>query len=189
MYNDSILSDELQAFNMNKDHQPEIILASVLRQLAASFYDGLLLIAILLIASIFTIPLTQSGIIPQNHPVLSLYYIVICFLYVGGSWVKGGKTLGMRAWRIYIESVSGNRLSWGQALTRFMTGIPAWGLLTLGLIRYSVPENIQQKYFTDWLLLIPAMLILGISMLLLILDHLPVSWRNRISETRVMYRK
>jgi len=160
--------------------------AGAMRQLISCAYDGLLLIAVLLIASAITIPLTQSGIIKPNSPLLSLYLLCVCFVFYAGFWVHGGQTLGMHVWHIRIEQMDGSAISWKQALIRFITGLPAWSILILSLVRYYVPEKIQSQYFNDWLLNLNPTVLLIIACIWLVVDHWKSSWRDKLSGTRIV---
>ncbi len=157
--------------------------ASALRQLISLIYDGLLLIAVLLIASAITIPLTHAGIIKPNSPLLSLYLLTVCFLFYASFWVHGGQTLGMHVWHIRIKQKDGSAITWKQALIRFLSSLPAWGILTLGLIRQFVPEKIQANYFTDWILALSPAWLLVIACIWLVIDHWENSWRDKLSGT------
>lgn len=55
-----------------------------------------------------------------------------------GFWVRGGQTVGMRAWHIRVVRDGGGRLGWGRAAARFgallVAALPAglgfwWGAL------------------------------------------------------------
>lgn len=163
--------------------------ASALRQLISSIYDGLLLMAVLLIAVAITVPLTQAGLIAPNSPLLSLYLLTICFLFYASFWVHGGQTLGMHVWHIRIEQMNGSAITWKQALIRFVSGLPAWGILVLGLIRLSVPEQIQTNYFSDWIIALNPVWLLIIACVWLVIDHQENSWRDKLSGTHIVVMK
>jgi len=163
--------------------------ASALRQLISSIYDGLLLVAILLIAAAITVPLTRAGIIEPNSPLLSVYLLSVCFLFYASFWVHGGQTLGMHVWHIRIEQMDGSPISWKQALIRFVTGLPAWGMLILGLIRRSVPEQVQVNYFADWIIALNPALLLIVACVWLVIDHRENSWRDKLSGTHIVMKK
>lgn len=40
----------------------------------------------------------------------------------------------MLAWRLRVQTLAGGRLSWGQALVRFMLAIPSLGLFGIGFL-------------------------------------------------------
>jgi uncharacterized RDD family membrane protein YckC len=44
-------------------------------------------------------------------------------LFYVGFWVKGGQTIGMRAWRIRVERHSGQPIDWKTGMYRFVAGI------------------------------------------------------------------
>ena len=117
--------------------------ANTLRQLASAFYDGLLLIAVLFLASALTVPLTTRGIIAIDSPLISLYLFAICFLFFGWFWTHGGQTLGMRAWRVKVVRADGAPLSWGDALKRHLAALLSCLPLGLGFLWAAVdPEGL-----------------------------------------------
>lgn len=160
--------------------------ASTWRQLISSIYDGLLLFAVLLIAAAITVPLTQAGIIKPNSPLLSLYLLLVCYLFYAWFWVHGGQTLGMHVWHIRIEQYDGQPITWKQSIIRFITGLPAWGIMVISLIRLYVPEKIQVEFFPDWLLTVKPIWLLLIACVWLVFDHCKKSWRDRVSGTHIV---
>lgn len=111
---------------------PETPSPGFLRRLGAMFYDSLLLLAILIMASFPYVWLTgggQQGFLVQTF--YRIYLLAIVFLYLGGFWVRGGQTLGMRTWRIKILRADGRPVTWGVALKRFVCALVS--LLCLGL--------------------------------------------------------
>ncbi|MDH5446081.1 MAG: RDD family protein [Gammaproteobacteria bacterium] len=167
----------------------EKINAGVLRQLISSFYDGLLLLAVLLIATALTVPLTQAGLISPDNPLISLYLLLVCFLFFAWFWVHGGQTLGMHVWHIRIEQFDGSLISWKQASIRFLSGLPAWGILVLCLVRFYVPETFQIKFFPAGLISLNPTWLLIIGSIWLVIDHWDVSWRDKISGTHMIVKK
>lgn len=163
--------------------------AGVWRQLVSSLYDGLLLFAVLMIAAALTVPLTQAGIIKPNNPLLSLYLLSVCFLFYAWFWVHGGQTLGMHVWHIRVEQFDGSPVSWKQALLRFVTGLPAWGIFVLSLVRLYVPEPFQVNNFPAWLMAVKPVWLLLIGCGWLVIDHLKISWRDKLSGTHIVLSK
>lgn len=164
--------------------------AGALRQLISSIYDGLLLLAVLMIAAAITVPLTQAGIIRPNSPLLSIYLLSVCFLFYAWFWVHGGQTLGMHVWHIRIEQFDGSPITWKQAMIRFISGLPAWGILILSLIRLYVPEPFQLNNFPGWIIAVKPIWLLLIGCGWLVIDHLEISWRDKLSGTHmVIFRK
>jgi len=97
--------------------------ASTFRQVAASTYDGLLLIAVLMLVTallqIFTHgeALTRRSIGAAEFLYRALLAAsIVC--YFGSCWTRRGQTLGMKAWNIRIESRSGARPRWIESARR-----------------------------------------------------------------------
>lgn len=123
--------------------QNEFPSAGILRRIAAAFYDLLLVLALLIIATALLLPLTHGQAInsadPLAHTFYQLYLLTLVFVFNGWFWTHGGQTLGMRVWRLRLVDESGGTISWRQALIRFACAIPAWLLCMLGIfwIRFS----------------------------------------------------
>ncbi len=61
---------------------------------------------------------TQGLVGHAYHALLAM----LVFAYFGWSWTRSGQTLGMRAWRIRLESAGARRLTWAESLVRFLLG-------------------------------------------------------------------
>lgn len=98
------------------------------RRLAAMVYDGLLLVAIWMVAAaLVVIPLETE--VNTGNPLFQLYLLVVAWVYFAVCW-RGGKTLGMKAWRIRIEGPE-SPISWARSLVRFAVALAS--LLVFGL--------------------------------------------------------
>ena len=115
--------------------------ASLLRRLAALFYDSLLLLAIWFIATAILLPFYSGEAIPANNPMLSTYLLFISFFFYAWFWRHGGQTLGMRAWRLQLRNLRPGPVTWLQALLRFMVAIPAALLSGLGYLWMLVDKQ------------------------------------------------
>ena len=118
--------------------------AGLFRRLAAMFYDALLMIALWFIATFAMLPLTGGeAILASSQGLLGhLYHALLLLLavaYFGVCWTRGGQTLGMRAWRIRLETMEGRSPGWGAALIRFATGVATVLLAILGLWYLRTP--------------------------------------------------
>jgi uncharacterized RDD family membrane protein YckC len=102
----------------------------LLRRLAAIFYDSLLLFSVLYLAAALAYPLTQG----KSSWIFQLYLLAVWFLYFAWPWLRGGQTLGMRAWRVKIQTTDGKRLSWQHVAIRFFTAFISWACLGIGLL-------------------------------------------------------
>lgn len=114
---------------------PEALPASLPLRLAALFYDLLVLIAVwMAIAALVLLAFDGDVDVAEQPP---LYHFVLqtsLFLataaYFVVSWMRGGQTIGMRAWRLRIVSTTGLRLPLARAALRF--GVALVSLLAAG---------------------------------------------------------
>lgn len=123
--------------------------APLWRRLAAIIYDALVLCALWMFAMALALGavvlLNKIGLISlqgyqdqaeyiQKHQLwfqlYSLIWILWFYLYF---WLKGGQTLGMRAWRLLLLSNDGKRLNLSQALIRLCTALGGLGNVWLWL--------------------------------------------------------
>lgn len=119
--------------------------ASFWRRCGAWLYDGLIVIALLMFAGAIGLGIAalmaNSGVITTDgyidisdylgrHEIASLIYSFYLFLipiaFYGYFWCHHGQTLGMQAWRLKLQTPSGQKLKFTQALIRLATA--AFGL-------------------------------------------------------------
>jgi len=163
---------------------PALTPAGPWRQLLAALYDSLLLTAVLFLAMALLLILGRGQMPTQNQPLLSLYLLAVAFLFFGGFWTHGGQTLGMRAWKLQLRRLDGGPVDWRQSLLRFLTALPAWLVLIVGVARTAgVP--LHSRPWLESLNAVPGWLILGIGLIWLWWDHRPGNWRSRLSGTEV----
>jgi uncharacterized RDD family membrane protein YckC len=112
----------------------DAILAGLLVRMAAAFYDGLILLALFFMATFVLLFATGGHALAPNNPFYELYLLVIAFLYFGYSWIYGGQTIGMRAFRLRIVDANLEPLRWWQAGARFSGGCLAWASLGVGFL-------------------------------------------------------
>jgi uncharacterized RDD family membrane protein YckC len=120
---------------MNSSHAPtDEQVPGFIRRLAAMLYDGILLTALLFVATaIITLPLGYpSGVLLF---VFQLFIFgVLPLIFFAGFWVRGGQTLGMRAWRLKLVRIDGADVNWGDALKRHLAALLSILVLGLGFI-------------------------------------------------------
>ena len=97
-------------------------------------YDSLLLLAIFMIAGFAALSLTHGEAIPSGTLWFRAYLLGVAALFFCGFWLRGGQTLGLRAWRLRVESVDGQALTPRQALARFLAAFLALVPAGLGLV-------------------------------------------------------
>lgn len=106
----------------------------LLRRLLAMAYDGLLMFALLMVASALLIPFQHGqAVAPGNH-LYQLYLLYVMYLFLAWFWVHGGQTLGMKAWRIRLVSDDDKPIGWTRATLRFFLSLLSWGLLGFGFL-------------------------------------------------------
>jgi uncharacterized RDD family membrane protein YckC len=112
---------------------------SLLRRLAAIFYDCLLLFAILTLAdALVVLPLgvlydIQPAVIAA-HPAFRLYLLAVIVGFFCWFWLRGGQTLGMRAWRIMLVRDDGRRIGLRDVMLRQALAVLSWAAFGVGFI-------------------------------------------------------
>nr|VFK26267.1 MAG: Uncharacterized membrane protein YckC, RDD family [Candidatus Kentron sp. MB]VFK30775.1 MAG: Uncharacterized membrane protein YckC, RDD family [Candidatus Kentron sp. MB]VFK75228.1 MAG: Uncharacterized membrane protein YckC, RDD family [Candidatus Kentron sp. MB] len=110
--------------------------AGFLRRIGALVYDGFLMSALLFFAHIPLQLLFGTTVISSENPwhfVYQLYLLGVCFWYFGWCWTRG-QTLGMRAWRIYLQGENGVYATWWQAWIRFLSAMVSLAAFGLGFL-------------------------------------------------------
>ena len=88
--------------------------------MACWLYEGILLFAVLLIATlVFSILGQMRSAIDSLRPLLTAFLLVVAGVYCGWFWSKG-QTLPMRTWRIRVVDRFGRPLTQGRALLRYV---------------------------------------------------------------------
>jgi len=114
---------------------PVSSVAGLGRRLMAMVYDSLLLLALWFLAAIPLLWLPPEGrAVPWGRLLIQLYFALVAFGFLGGFWVHGGQTLGMRAWRLQLVANAGRGIGWSRALVRFLAAMLSWLCLGLGFL-------------------------------------------------------
>ncbi len=119
--------------------------AGLWRRLGALLYDAFLVVSIWMLlgyAALFlfgpeAVPVAADGRVRTDPRMDALLFALMAGSAFGFhclSWLRGGQTLGMAAWRIRVESREGGPPGAGQALVRFAAAWPAFLLLGLGYL-------------------------------------------------------
>ncbi len=104
------------------------------RRLAAMLYDGLLLLALMAVAtSLITLPF---GMPAGTSLILYQLFLfeIIPLMFFCGFWLVGGQTLGMRAWKFKLVRADGKPVGWMDVLKRHFAALLSWLLLGLGFL-------------------------------------------------------
>lgn len=119
---------------MNSNHS-NLPRCGLPKRLAVIFYDSLLLLAVLFVATALVMPLTGDLAARSAYqPLFTLYLLLLGYLFFGWFWTHGGQTPGMRAWRVRINSEDGKSVSWNQAFLRYFAAIVSWIPLGAGFL-------------------------------------------------------
>jgi uncharacterized RDD family membrane protein YckC len=134
--------------------------AGLLRRLGAMIYDGLLLAALLMVATALWLPFTRGeAITAATQPVLEWVYrsmlVLLTIGFFGLFWTRSGQTLGMAAWRLKVERDDGALLTWKDTVIRLGAALLSW---------------------------LPA----GLGFLWIVADRDKRAWHDRLSHTRVV---
>ena len=122
---------------------PDLPACSFLRRLAAICYDSLLLTAVLFAASFALLPFTDGNAIASGNFFYKLFLLALAYLYFTWHWVKGGQTLGMRSWHVFVVDEAGHRPGLRPGSIRFVSAFISWALLGLGFIWALFDHNKQ----------------------------------------------
>lgn len=159
--------------------------ATAKRRLLSMVYDSLLLGAVIFIAYAIFMPIGKSAGIEAGHPITSIYLLSVIFLFNAWFWTHGGQTLGMKTWRIKLIHDNGQKISWAQALLRYLCALPSWFIILIGssgllLGQLPFPEIL------GWINKIPMGLVLAFGILMLYIEQRPGNWRDHFSHTRII---
>jgi uncharacterized RDD family membrane protein YckC len=132
--------------------------AGLLRRLAAFVYDILLLAAILFIAAFVALLFSGGEAISPGNPWYQTYLFILSYIFYAWFWTRGGQTLGMRAWRLRVESMDGGPVNLGQALLRFMAGlvtVMTAGLAMLWMLVDKEKRTLHDRFSDTRVVLLP----------------------------------
>lgn len=96
------------------------------RRFAAAFYDALLLFGVLYAATAVVLLLRAGDPVPPNTPWFMAYLAAVAYLYFAGQWAGGGRTLGMRSWRLRLVTAAGGAVGWAAASRRVASALISW---------------------------------------------------------------
>jgi uncharacterized RDD family membrane protein YckC len=127
---------------MTEPTETELRYAGLFRRLFAIAYDCFLLIAILFIVSAIATALNDGKAVEPGDTLYPVYVLLIfglSYLYFAWFWTHGGQSLGMKTWRIKIQTDQpgkndGTQVGWKLASIRFFSALISWGIFGLGFL-------------------------------------------------------
>ncbi len=131
------------------------------RRMAAIFYDSLLILALFFLATAVVLPLNDGKAFSSDQYAYPVFLFLVCFVFFGWFWTKGGQTPGMKAWKLTLISddyPNESNVSWKQAVRRYIAALFSW-------------------------------LVFGIGFAVIAVNKQKLSWHDRLSNTRMIYRR
>lgn len=130
---------------------------SLLRRLAAMFYDFWLVLACLLCVTALIIGLRvgiESDTLVKGQAAISgawrlpTFAILVVFSasFFAYFWVKNGQTLGMQTWRVRVQNADGSNVSYKQAYIRFVAALFSLSFFGLGYLWVLIDKNHQSLH-------------------------------------------
>ena len=120
------------------------------RRFASLIYDSLVVISLSMLTAILYFAVIQVlitlGVIVQTEgldpagfidetPLLSgirsALFVGVNIVFFAYFWTKSGQTIGMRAWRLKVQTLDGKLISWSQAVIRSVTALLGLGNLVV----------------------------------------------------------
>lgn len=102
------------------------------RRLLSMLYDGLVILALLIIAAGAALPVTGGEVRAGSSFPFTAYLLLVWLAYLWWCWTRAGQTLGMRAWKVRIETVQGHAPGTRESLRRFAVAWVSAACLGLG---------------------------------------------------------
>jgi uncharacterized RDD family membrane protein YckC len=106
----------------------------LMRRLAGMLYDSFLLAAVLFLATALMLPLNGGEAFQAQQWWYHIYLVAVVFLFIGWFWTHGGQTLGMKVWRLRLQTVDEGPIGWGRAAARFVSAFLSLACFGLGYL-------------------------------------------------------
>jgi uncharacterized RDD family membrane protein YckC len=169
--------------------RPFALYPSLFRRLASLVYEGLIVAAIL-VAGGLAFSATGAGLnalltgpgarAPANleRALLQAFLAALLGAYFVRSWVRGGQTLAMKAWKLRLVDSAGNGVGARRALARFaLSGLVLGTGAAAAMWLWRHPASV-----TGWLAALPAAADLG----WILCDRERQFLHDRLTRTRVV---
>ena len=123
-----------------------------MRRIAALPYEGLLLLALLLIASFPIAGLKGATLTGVPHVFFQAYLLLVTSAYFVWQWQKNGQTLAMKTWRFHVVNQDGSKLQAKRGVVRFVWALFFFGPACVGVLLIFFPARIS-PVITMWFFL------------------------------------
>lgn len=115
--------------------------ASLLRRLGAMLYDGLLVLALLLLGNVPFVALRGGESVDPYTATHQLTLLLITVVFFVGFWARYGRTLGMQSWGLQLEDETGAVPNLGRCCVRFVAALLSWAPAGLGFLWQLVDRD------------------------------------------------
>lgn len=123
---------------------------SYLIRLMSFFYDALLCLAIAFVAGFCFIYLLGDATHGVKRTIFASYIYLCLGAYFVYCWTHGGQTLGMKTWRLHLQTKAAKPLTLVQAIKRYLLATLSLSLFGVGFLWRLV--DIEKQYLHDRLL-------------------------------------
>lgn len=113
------------------------------RRIAAIPYEGLLLIALLLIVSFPFAGHAGKTLDGLGQIFFQVYLLAVTATYFVWQWQKNGQTLAMKTWRFRVVNQFNEIPSWPRALLRFVFAAVFFGPAAIGVLLLFFPGRMS----------------------------------------------
>ncbi len=103
----------------------------LLRRFAVMFYELLILLALMMMATAALMPVTRAAIVTDNLA-YQIYLLAIIVGYFSFFWIRRGRTLPMQTWHLRLVRFDRRPLTAIDALRRLLYSLLSWLPLGLG---------------------------------------------------------
>jgi len=100
--------------------------ASLGRRIGAMIYDGLLVFALMFLATLPFIAARRGEPVAAGDPAYQITMILVAYVFFAGFWSRAGHTLGMQSWGLQLETMNGDKPGFAKASLRFLTAVVSW---------------------------------------------------------------
>ena len=113
--------------------------AGLLKRLMALVYDVFLIFAIWTVTLLVWGHLVPAPPLDGEQPIvlrnlLLVILVVEMWGFYAWFWMRGGQTLGMRAWRLQVQDYRGGSVKLWQTVVRFLGACVSWALFGAGYL-------------------------------------------------------
>lgn len=179
------ISSDIQA--TCQQYQP----AGLLRRLGAILSDSLVIFGLLALTTLIVfVPilhmLGKNAMVPAEvgwlwSGVYTLTMLSVCFSFFGYFWGHSGQTIGMRAWRVKVETCDGRLVTWGVSVRRWALALSPW------LISMAVFNQAEVLHSTLLKAAGAGFILLGVAgLLVMYASPERLTWYDRLSKSRVI---